>query len=688
MIRATILKADHREQNPRLVIQMKRRSFLRLLGGTAIVPQTTQADERTVENPINPTSAHSRIRNSVAGLGEIAEQAAVTAEMFGAVGDGTADDDAAMVAMCNWGREHGRLHWIGQKGKTYTTKHAHLFCGIEYLTLDFNGSAIMNTHGGVTDVGFVSNNEGLHFGTIFITNGHEVFTGNYYAGETIATASAGDTGVEVTGSLDGTGLTAGARVFIYGFSGGGFSGFPPDPRVSEYNEIESVDGRSITLRRRLKYDYDARWPDGSGTFVFGAPRIISADRSNFKGYRRLIIYDINVVANPKWTTASANLARNGRVTIGGFDYCEIRGGRMDGGMYVSQGKYVHASELDVRGGIEFDKCIDEVVFRGSKCLKIGAGVGVRSLILEDVQAQDLWNLSPAKNLIVRRGRLVGLSASRNSVLGPTSSLTENISIEGTEFIVTDSTKTCLFSGDYREILITKESDSLLSISRSQFDSSQIARFMSPDAMFYTAIGVPAFRLGRMPYEIDGVVYFEGESLTSLSTDDKIRAFCHRNITTRDLVFGGPYGKQIRTLGRAIATPVNIDSSDIGPDFFAFDQRVIPVTGGSIANPIGKRMFINRISVDVLRPYTGNSETATLRLRNYGGATLFTVNLKTAGCRVIDVSGTYNLASGDSGSIDHKALWIVEIRVTKGLSVRSDVEGALWSIRCEGVRTFL
>lgn len=669
---------------------MKRRSFLRLLGGTAILPSAPQANEGTIANPsvnsVKPTSAQGVLHDSIAGGGEIAEWAAVTAEMFGAVGDGTTDDDAAMVAMCDWGRKHGHLHWIGETGKIYTTKHAHMFCGIEYLTLDFNGAAIMNTHGGAADAGFVSNNEGLHFGTIFMTNGHEDGAGNYYAGETIATASAGDTTIEVTGSLDGTGLTAGARVFIYGFSGGGFSGFPPDPRISEYNEIESVDGSNVSLRRGLKYDYDARWPDGSGTFVFGAPRIISADRSNFKGYRRLIIHDINVVANPNWTTANANLERNGRVTIGGFDYCEIRGGQLEGGMYVSQGKYVDACELDVRGGIEFDKCIDEVVFRSSKCLEIGAGVGVRSLILEDVQAQDFWNLSPSKNLVVRRGRLIGLSASATSVLGPTSSLTENISFEGTEFVVTSSTKTCLFSGDYREMSITKESDTLLSISRRHFDSSQIARFMSPDAMLYTSAGVPAFRLNKMPYEVDDVVYFEGDSLVYLSTDDEIRAFCHRNIRTRDLAFVGPYGKQIRTLGRAIATPVDIDSFDIGPAFFSFDQRIIPPTGGSITNPIGKRMFINRISIDVLRAYSGDSGTATLQLRNIGGATLFTVDLKTAGRRVIDVSGAYNLASGDSGAIDHDPIWIVDIRVTNGLSVRSDLEGSLWSFRCEGVRT--
>ncbi|MER9200810.1 hypothetical protein NKH74_16570 [Mesorhizobium sp. M0933] len=641
----------------------------------------------TYVNVVTEPTHGGKIRTADGAWWELAEADVITAEMFGAVGDGTIDDDTSMTAMCSYGRAHGCLHWVGVPGKVYTTKHASMFANIEYLTLDFNGAAIKNTLGsGSPKVGFVSNIEGLHFGTIFQSNGHRLISGGYYNGETIASASAGDAKVEVTGRMGGTGLTAGARVFIYGFSGSGGKGYPPDPRISEYNEIENVDGNVLTLRRRLKYDYDSRWPDGSAPFVFGAPRIISADRSDFTAYRRLIINDMNVVRNPSWTAGAATLQRNGRVTVGGYDYCQINRGRIDGGMYASQGQYLEVNGIDLRGGIEFDKCVDEVVCRKLRCLAVGAAVGVRSLVLEDVECQDLWNLSPIKNLTVKRGRLVGLSASRISVLGATSSLTENLFIDGTEFVVTGPTKTCLISSDYREITITVESSTQLSLSRDDFDASGIARFMAPDTVLYTADGSPAFQLYRLPYNEDHAVYFEGESLTSLATNDVLRAYGHRNVKTQNLSLTGAYAKQVRLLGRDIPTPVNFDTAEIGPHFFAFDQRLLPATGGALSTPIGRRMWITRITVNVLRAYTGASAKATLQLRSRGGPLLFAVDLKMTGQRVIDASGTYNLKAGDHGAIQYDPIVRADIRVTNSLEISSDDEGALWYFRCEGVRS--
>lgn len=615
---------------------------------------------------------------------ELAERV-VSPEMFGAVGDGVADDDAKITGLTAYGRARGALHLVGKPGAVYNLKSAYTFSGIKRLRLQH--LKFRNTLGTSVDTTFASNLDGLSLGTIFGTNGASDYAGEAYTGELIATVAAGSSTIVATGDI--TKVREGDPIFIYGFSRGG-TGFPPDPAVFEYNEVESILDSTITLRHRLKFSYDSRWLDIAGTFAYGAPRVISGSRDNFTQCEFLEIDDVEIVRNPNWTSSAANEERNGRITIGGYKYARLARIKTAGGLYITQGEMCELDCSDQSTSIEFDKCIDTAYVRKPSLSRLQGGNGVRNLLVEDGQGDTFHSLAPIDTLKFVRGMLTDTSGSSSTALiGAGASLTRIVEYQATRFHILNARRTSVTSNRFTTFVIgTVVSDTLFTMTRTAFLSAQAGSFSAERCMFYDLTGNPAFQLNRMPYEISGTIYFEGQALKTLTGGDSLVAPAIEKLRIIDPILSGDYADGITTISLPTNSPcvTDIESFDMGRDWFRTDYKKFPLVGGARLHCPGKLFICNRVTVHVVKPYTGSTRTATLQLRKLGGPTIFTVDLKNPGRRVFDLGGNYGLVQGDSGAIIDIPIDVFDARVTSPLDVTGGTSQApVWSLYAEGMR---
>ncbi len=191
----------------------------------------------------------------------------------------------------------------------YTYTNDRWLWGVRKVIIDAYDCTLQNTS---TDAG---NFYPFDVGDFFTDVGDVPFPASaavHVNGYLFNTAAAGAIAITTATHADAGNFTPGMRVLVHGYDQQG-SGYPPNMRYFEYKTVLTADAGTgvVTFTDHLAYGYDSRWWDTanySGTALsFGAPRILSLERANYKRPILIWIKGATFLANPTYPTPAANV---------------------------------------------------------------------------------------------------------------------------------------------------------------------------------------------------------------------------------------------------------------------------------------------------------------------------------------------------------------------------------------------
>lgn len=618
----------------------------------------------------------------------------VTPEMYGALGNGVANDTAAMMAMGNHARIRGFLDCVLAANKTYNYTIPQFLNNIPKIVIEGNGSAFRNIAGGATDTTFAENLIGLNFAIAFYTNGPSWYLGSaspYNFGQKIETAAAASYTVTVQPAEGAPAVAPGTRVLIYGFDAQSTASFPPNARFFEYATVTAVNGQMVTLDTPLAYGYDSAWPETFASSLYGKPRILPLARADFREIDSLHLRNLRILANPAWTAPLGTAERNGRLSVGGCRYALIENVEVAGSFYALQSETMHVIGGNVAQTTEPDKLIGRLRFENWRTKKHILATGVRTLEMINCRIHDGLNASPQDHLLIDGGVIRGKSDGSSAALLVLNQGCKRITVRGgARFNVDEASRVAFFNNTLRSGAVTVVNASTLEMTLAAYTTSQFARVMGLGTRFYDASGAPALRITRLPYESGGNVRFEGAFFKTIVTGDTLHGSLFEEIDIRGAIFDGAFGHQIRAMPlTAIVTPVpvKIASPRHGDGFWIItsDDADAALATTRYFNP-GFRVSVTRVVIDVIKPYTGASTYSQLLFREHLGTPnpWASINLKIAGRRVLDLAGVAGAQANDTlTGLGANPVTIFNYQGSPGGAVASAGEAAVWSIRIEG-----
>jgi hypothetical protein len=188
--------------------------------------------------------------------------------------------------------------------------------GVQNVIIDAYGVTFQCTYSANDSYG---NGIPLNVGDFFNAGGDVDNSTTFTDGYLINTATAGATSVTTLTAPDAGNFTPGMQVIVYGYDQQG-AGYPPNMRYFDYMTVKSVNASTgvVTFTDQLKNLYDSRWwdtPNYAGTRQsYGAPRILSLQRSDYSIAQLIWVQGATFLANPT-TAASYDLQLTAQLLI-------------------------------------------------------------------------------------------------------------------------------------------------------------------------------------------------------------------------------------------------------------------------------------------------------------------------------------------------------------------------------------
>ncbi len=488
----------------------------------------------------------------------------VTPEMYGAVGNGVADDTDALMAMGDHARTRGFLHSKWQRGKTYTHKNPRMFEGIRDLRIDAEGASLMNIRAG-TSYAHISEMECLVFPGVINSSGHSLpfnFSADVF-GDFIATVEAG---VAAVTTLSSPTCNVGDRVLVYGCNGMNTASYPPAPRVFEFNRVIGISGSVVTLAETLQNSYDSRWPDGLANSVNkGAPRILSLDRgASFTFIETLKICGLTLARNPIWSLSDPLNTDdiNGRIELYGSDLAVLENCKISGGAYVSQSRHVTMRGTEINATCEVDKIIDSVEFDNCKARLWNGATGAKQVRMTRCRGTVAFP-TPIDTLHIEDCNLVDTAPPSSSLLmGQPISGTRLATIERTSFSASGATKsaiTTLFNSPVIVYSVVNSTTFDLG-TQAQYETNVgiypcITAVMRVGIKLYSDAGVLVMKVTKLPYLSNGRILVEGVVSITPSANDTLYAPMITTLELSGITIKGPRAsaivKTVETFGSVL-----------------------------------------------------------------------------------------------------------------------------------------
>lgn len=613
----------------------------------------------------------------------------VMAEQFGITG--TANDTDVLAAMAAYGRAAGVLRWRAKSGVTYTCDRPWIFGSIPVLEIDGNGAFWQNPRGTLgTNVATNMVNEGMYFPTVFesidVTTSSLSRTFEY--GELIETADENTTTIEMNSDAAMGAYSVGMRCVLFGFCLQ-TSGFPLTTRYFEWVEITAIAETTITIKNKLRFTYDKDWPEISTNVSHaykGPPRLLPLSRTNFEEIRKLNIRNLTLLADPGWLEADGGtINRNGRLSVGGYETCTLQNVNSEGGFYILSGRDCESRQCVFAGAAEMDKVVGSYRDFGSKMLNMSQGTGTQNATLSDtVFHESISQITALDSLTLNNVSVLG-EAKSSQIIAPTFGC-RRVAINGGLYRRKNGTN-AMFTGSALAQAFTAVSATVISTTLSALRSNiMFMRQMWIGQVLWAIDGTPLFEIERI-YASGSDVHFQVRPInTGFISGDELWVSQMSEIT-----MGQPF--TLSPLTGATKLPLLNGSNGHGffgrvrdgkPETLSFALEPQIGTVGHSAHLKGV-MRPTRITIDVMKAYSGTTATARLSFRSTtsGADQFIEVNLRTPGKRAVDLTGAVGAVSGDTLAALPSKLSRVFFKANTALDYASQEDEAIWTMTIEG-----
>ncbi len=594
----------------------------------------------------DPLGARSAAIKLAALGGDAASRAAAVAVVH--------DDSDALSAMGDYGRRNETLKVNFKPMTIYGSDRPWTFRNIRNLvSLNGYGAKWINLraslHGADTTV---VNNIGM------------MFEGHYQDQDPTTTGSLpigldsggllaftdGDT-IGMQDIADMADFKVGGRITVFGWCMQ-LNGSPQIMRYFEYATIAAINGLELKLTQNLQYKYDPQWPQigtrgpapSGKPEANGPPQVLSLDRGvdRFIETERLEILGLEYLPNPMWTDGFATKARNGRLTTGGARTVYLQDVKTPSSVYCFSSENTTLKDCEIQEDVEFDKGLDEMkvdggfigaALQGSGCKQVlltgGADIGSMRIL----GALDRYTIDGA---YIRRPHL-------STVYFATTSGAPYLDIRdvtlGKEFNTAS-----LFEGLARTQAFTIEPSGRLRCSLADLRTVGLpfVRHMTLGGILWHN-DYPAYYVNRFYQDVVGgpdvyidVTQITPNSISGFTSGDLLSVPQHERIDIGRMEVIDQTGPLNLTSNLFNQTGFlgEIHDGRRGEALSSMRYPLVPITVTNGLHPLGGPQLIDSIEVNVMRPYTGPTANAGYFLRTSTNNAFATVDLSTAGRRVI------------------------------------------------------
>jgi len=458
----------------------------------------------------------------------------------------------------------------------------------------------------------------------------------------IHTVEAGSRAIELVNPTDSKRFIPGRYVCILSFDQQ-FGGYPPNCRYFEYAVVEAVSAGSITLDRPLQFDHnEVNFEDPAVPDSIGRARIVPIDWPDQPLAMRQEIRGIKVMPNPHARDYFTNVFQ-----AIGFYELQIRDCVLIN-LVTSLGQRCEIADTDVEFA-EPDKLVSEVEFRNCRIGRISQATGIQCLKLEKCRVDRTSDMQ-ARYVRAEGCEFRGAAFPGDSIGLSLDGFTPTRLLEVTDSVfVGKGGKEDLAVGWNRPIAISladpvRVSGNVIRIPSGDERARILLSNLEPGdiVLVGSEFAGTIFSDGRSG-RVEGIGV-DGTDITVETTAPAKRGDTLFTFRVRQVRFSGNQYRAILQsppLSLATSWEDRVDNSHSYGWTFAsgdFAQIVLSCPGR-----------IERITVDVQRPYRGNDPGAFLILttRTPAFATIVTaIDLTQAGLRSTSVTEATGIAAGD------------------------------------------
>lgn len=315
---------------------------------------------------------------------------------FGVRGDGATDESEALLRLRDYIKFRSDIHFhIHFPPGKYIYDNNRWLLGVHSISLNGSGAKLQC----VSNNAWEANKRPLNMHSLFYDIGVLPISSPipYHSGYKIVSVEAGISKLRLAAADSSSKFKPGDRVFIHGFDQQ-FSGWPPNLRYFEWNEILSTDPSdgTLILRSPLTNCYDERWSDFfNGSFAGGKPRVLNLVREKFYYPVYIEMMGFEFLNNP-------NAQYNGLQISA--DVVRLTDSICRGNFYPTESRVFEASRLTVDGLAEVDKLCGRVSIAQSVLREVTAGTGVDEIELDGCELNARVNLKP-RRLVLKSCRI-------------------------------------------------------------------------------------------------------------------------------------------------------------------------------------------------------------------------------------------------------------------------------------------
>ncbi len=572
-------------------------------------------------------------------------------EWFGARGDGKTDNATALQFMwsCLDASDHNTTWLFDLVPKGHYRYSFNRFLRLKNFVLEGNGASLQNIARDSYDY--------PRYPLVVGGKGRDFFQDSYRGpekyGYLIKSAAPGTTTVRLKQAGDASHFFVGGAVVVYSYDRQ-FGGYPPNPKFYDYARVKAINGGVITLDTPVSHSHSDNYPEiPSIPSSRGKARIALIDRRDDRGAvvnemaHRITMRNFTLLDNPNFNSIAQYLLAES------IEEFTIEGANIN--MFEpTESIDVVARNCTFRGHTDYDKFMVRGLFENCDIQQGLRGVGPKNLTLRNNRIggtvrtcadvvtvigntftaqtapgdrQHAFVVANNRQAVINNNRFVGKNNSTDESVGSYGGDTKKIRIAGPVSIANNYT---------------------ITIPMNDLGCQQFLAAIEPGALVYAGERINSRYTTRNNFGAVQAIRDSGDNGRTAQIDIRF----DRTVKANDYVVAvlpvvvdvenNSYegAKHVFSMGPAVATLE--DYLNNGVYTYRFDRDISTVTFDVFHR-------INKIVVEVVKPYTGTQKNAFLFLADVAPdfhSILDRIDLKIAGRREITLSGTAGSAVTD------------------------------------------
>jgi hypothetical protein len=462
------------------------------------------------------------------------------------------------------------------------------------------------------------------------------------SGNLIQNANASDTGITLVTAGDAVNYSIGDRVLLNWYDRQGAASFPPNPGYFEWHVIKNIVGGAITFEKRLKYSYKSQAPDYTSdpllyNVTSGKARILNLTRTGYTeaGHIR-ILGGIGV------DTGSGTAGYRGALIVEGVALLEIDGGNFTAFFNNCSEKQVLKRCTFEGATTEFDKIVGTVIAEDTNFEGITQGTGV------EVFEMTGGILGSQVQMRMRKIYLnqvqVRTTPFATAMLVLDQFPRQLIEVKDCEFAVPSGAACAVHPGNTASFTPDAITSTQITINTTNLVYTTIIQNIDLGQAITLNNGKPPenFYVTGLSFDSSNNLLIAGYCETATPSAGARILWPSVNFRHEGNIFrnAGPRFRMLLTGPRVW----NVDSGTEGK------VRVTQIMQYGEYTTLTTNCYVERITVDVVKPYTGTDTACTLDIAVEGAGqpqTYMAINGLIAGRRMRDQTGSYGAQSGDT-----------------------------------------